>query len=303
MSNKTAKTGLDFVSILEGTKTPTSLKIVRKAIGISSKIFPEFTARQTLKIFLTPKREKGLNQLGTALPGRVQYEDILGEQIFTYEEGEGPKILVVHGWGSSTYRIRPVIRSLVANGFKVISFDAKGSGLSSGKMTNVMEYIEIVKYLSEKHGGFDAAVTHSFGGLAALLGTLEGIEFKRIITISPPLRAAVIFSSFYKMLGVPQNVQTRMQRRFEEKIGRTIEEISPIEINLQLPPTKIIHDRDDEVLPVEDVREFVSRYEGVEFYETKGLGHRRILKDEVVLKEIVDFLTPIRKDTHAPTIS
>ena len=51
------------------------------------------------------------------------------------------------------------------------------------------------------------------------------------------------------------------------------------------------HDEDDDVTPLSDaIQVKEANYPNVEFVITKGLGHRRIYRDNEVVKAIVDFL-------------
>ena len=52
-----------------------------------------------------------------------------------------------------------------------------------------------------------------------------------------------------------------------------------------------IQDEDDDITPMSDVLKVkAENYSNIEFVITKGLGHRRIYRDNKVTKSIVDFL-------------
>ena len=52
-----------------------------------------------------------------------------------------------------------------------------------------------------------------------------------------------------------------------------------------------VHDEDDDTTPLKDVLKVkAENYPNIEFLITKGLGHRRIYRDNKVTKTIVDFL-------------
>lgn len=55
-------------------------------------------------------------------------------------------------------------------------------------------------------------------------------------------------------------------------------------------------DEDDEITPLSDVLKVkAENYPNIEFVITKGLGHRRIYRDNKVAQSVVDFYeTPIR---------
>ena len=52
-----------------------------------------------------------------------------------------------------------------------------------------------------------------------------------------------------------------------------------------------VHDEDDDTTPLSDVLKVkAENYPNIEFSITKGLGHRRIYRDNKVTKTIIDFL-------------
>ncbi len=59
-----------------------------------------------------------------------------------------------------------------------------------------------------------------------------------------------------------------------------------------VPPTLVIHDRDDKEVRWEDGAAIAGAWPGAQLATTSGLGHRRILQDPVVIRRIADFIRP-----------
>ena len=53
-----------------------------------------------------------------------------GQHIFVREEGEGEPILLLHGVPSSSFLYRKMLPELASKGFRAVSFDFPGVGLS-----------------------------------------------------------------------------------------------------------------------------------------------------------------------------
>ena len=51
-----------------------------------------------------------------------------GIEIFVREEGQGPLVLLCHGWPELSYSWRHQIRALAAAGFRVVAPDMRGFG-------------------------------------------------------------------------------------------------------------------------------------------------------------------------------
>ncbi len=81
-----------------------------------------------------------------------------------------------------------------------------------------------------------------------------------------------------------------MRRRFEQRIGVKIEDYLPINMDINLPPSVIIHDKDDPITKFDDMMQFVEKHPECSVIPTVGLGHRRILKDKYVLQQVVEAL-------------
>jgi pimeloyl-ACP methyl ester carboxylesterase len=55
-------------------------------------------------------------------------------------------------------------------------------------------------------------------------------------------------------------------------------------------PTLVVHDRGDRINPFAHGRAFVHAIAGARLVATDGLGHRKLLGDPAVLREVVAFL-------------
>jgi pimeloyl-ACP methyl ester carboxylesterase len=82
-----------------------------------------------------------------------------------------------------------------------------------------------------------------------------------------------------------------MQERIEKRIGYRWESFelpqSVARINAR---ALIVHDADDRSVPITSGLALARAWRGAKFVGTKGLGHRRILRDPVVVADVVDFM-------------
>ena len=72
----------------------------------------------------------------------------------------------------------------------------------------------------------------------------------------------------------------------------------PVRQALQVPAL-IVHDRDDREVPFHDAERLTARWPGAHFYPTEGLGHRRILKDDDVIRRAVEFVANVALSARA----
>ena len=87
-------------------------------------------------------------------------------------------------------------------------------------------------------------------------------------------------------LGVTPAVLGRMQRHSERWLGMPWSAFNVPDLGRvrPVPPTLVIHDRDDKEVRWEDGAAIAGAWPGARLETTTGLGHRRILRDPVVIQ-------------------
>ena len=81
--------------------------------------------------------------------------------------------------------------------------------------------------------------------------------------------------------------------RVERRIGAPLHHFEVPELGraVAMPPTLIVHDRDDPSIPVTDGAAIAAAWPASRLRVTSGLGHRRLLRDPDVVAEVVDFVS------------
>jgi pimeloyl-ACP methyl ester carboxylesterase len=275
-----------------------SLKIPR-AFLVTAKILeatsPKLAARFAMKLFTTPVKFK--------LPKREQEMDnksrqellllpILKKTINIYHLGDGDKkVLLVHGWSGRGTQLCSIAEKLVKAGFTTISFDAPAHGKSSGRTSDMTEFIESILLLQEKFGPFDYAIGHSLGAMALLNAIKKGLKVNRAAIIGSGDIIKDIMDDFIQKLGMNIATGDIMIRLFEKKFSQSINNYSAYIAAQQVTiPVLIFHDEDDADVPVSSAYHIEQNLVDAELIVTAGLGHRKILGDKNVIKKITEFL-------------
>jgi len=206
----------------------------------------------------------------------------------------GKKILIVHGFESSSKNFDCYISLLIAKGYEVVVFDAPAHGRSSGKRIDLPLYQQALARIHELYGPFDGFISHSFGGLAVahLLETLPHSDTMRAVLIAPATEMVTTIDSFFRFLRLNGEVKKEFDQLILERSGHTPGHFS-VRRAMHSIRARVLwfHDEDDELTPVADalvVKE--ENHPHVQFRITRGLGHRRIYRDQHVVQEIVDFI-------------
>jgi pimeloyl-ACP methyl ester carboxylesterase len=226
-------------------------------------------------------------------------------KLFYEERGKGSPLLLIHGFGASTYTWRHVAPKL-AETHRVIAVDLKGFGQSDKPFDSrysVFDQAELLAELIEEKDLRDLTlVGHSFGGGVALLLALEANQrlegrISRLVlldSIAYPQNIPVFFRlldvPLVSQLGVrmvPPTVQTRVALRiayFDDS------KIDPEEVEAYAAPLKtaagkhaMIHSA-RQIVP-EDIAELSERYKTIELPTLiLWCDHDRIVPLEVGLK-------------------
>lgn len=204
------------------------------------------------------------------------------------------KILIIHGFESSSKNFDRYIASFTAKKYEVVVFDAPAHGRSSGKRITLPIFLKTLQKINELYGPFDGFVAHSFGGLALahFLESVPHTEKTHAVLIAPATEMATTVNSFFAFLRLPDAVKKEFEQLIFRLSGFPPQHFS-VKRAIENIRAKVLwfHDEEDELTPVADallVRN--DHHPNVDFRLTKGLGHRRIYRDDKVVKEIVDFI-------------
>lgn len=268
----------------------------RTKLRLLSMVSSRKAAVAALDLFSTPLRRSKRKTpaiFGQAEPLRC---DVAGYTLsgHRWKFPSGKKVLIVHGFESSSKNFDCYIRLLIDKGYEVVVFDAPAHGRSSGKRIDLPIYQQALARIHEQYGPFDGFISHSFGGLALahLLETLPHSEATRAVLIAPATEMVSTINSFFRFLRLSSDVKTAFDQLILERSGYTPDHFS-IRRTMHSIRARVLwfHDEDDELTPVGDalaVKE--ENHPHIQFRITRGLGHRRIYRDQHIVQEIVNFM-------------
>lgn len=203
-------------------------------------------------------------------------------------QGKGPLIVLSHGWAGSGRQFAPLADSLVNVGFRVATFDAKAHGSAPGRTTNAGEFARLIVAVAERHGPVAGIVGHSLGGLASAMAS-ETLRPQALALLAPMPSFEFALEGYQDALGFDDHLKERIARLVERR-AETTRTQGRVERGLTGRDVLIVHDREDRRIPVQASRDLVALHQEVDYLETIGLGHSRLLKDDAVLDRITRFL-------------
>ena len=208
-----------------------------------------------------------------------------GHRIAVYRWGEGPRVLLHHGWSANAAQMTSFVDPLVEAGFEVIAVDALGHGASEGRLSSFVGMAADAVDLAERSGGVDTVIGHSMGALVATR-VLRARVGRRAVLITPPAEMRVYSELFAQALGFPPNVHDAMVARFERTHDIGWDDITAEALSAgRTEPCLVVHDSDDRDAPPAHARRWIEAWPGpVDVLGTAGLGHRNVLRDDGVIE-------------------
>ena len=278
----------------------------RNVLGLLAGVAPALTARWAIRRFCTPPRREPTAReraaLATARPMAVGVGD---RRVQTWVWGDGPAVLLVHGWGGRGAQLAAFVPPLVAAGRSVVAFDAPAHGASAGRQASLLDLRDAVRAVATSVAPVHGLIAHSFGAAAATLALGDGLAVGRALFLAPPADPVAYFRRFLGTLGLPPATHPAIEAAFERRCPFRWRDLSvPALARTLATPLLVVHDRLDREVAWEDGAAIAAAWPGAELVSPSGLGHRKILREPGVIARAVAFLAEPAapaSDRFAPT--
>ena len=190
---------------------------------------------------------------------RIPFE---GGELAVTTWGDGPAVLLMHGWGGARAQMAGFVDPLLEAGYRVVAVDQPAHAESDGKGTNLLEIAPTMDLIAQQEGSFHAIIAHSFGTLIT--------SYALVKRNFPPPARLVYFGSFNRLMdslprfqvlaGLPDEIIEELRAMIYENFGQEVlesitnESLTP-QINI---PALMFHDTADNVTPIDDSRAIAS---------------------------------------------
>jgi alpha-beta hydrolase superfamily lysophospholipase len=265
-------------------------------------ISPRKAAEEAFKLLCTPySRRKNIIPAPAVFKEAENLSFTLAENTirgfrWRPKKDNGKKVLICHGFDSSSYKFEKYITGLLDLGFGVLAFDAPAHGISTGKTVNAHQYQQVVLKIYNDYGPVDGFLAHSFGGLAVALAIekINNHQHKRLVLIAPATETIRLINTFFSYIPVSDKIKVEFDKLIEEIGGNPASWFSVARVLQQVTtPTLWVHDKKDSVTPYEDMHHLVEKkLPHIDFEITEGLGHS-LYNDDAVMKRIIAFLNEL----------
>jgi pimeloyl-ACP methyl ester carboxylesterase len=214
---------------------------------------------------------------------------------YRWNHPQTKKAMILHGFGSAAHKFEDYAGLLTAKGYEVLAFDAPAHGDSEGDTTNAIEYCDMIKKVTEEFGMVQNFLAHSFGGISLSLA-LEDIphdENTKVVFIAPATETTSAVDGAFNMLKLKnEQVRNEFDKIVFEVSGKKTEWFSMRRAMHNIKASILwIHDEDDDITPWADALKVKEdKHSNIKFVLTKGLGHRKIYRDNDIKNSVIDFM-------------
>jgi len=266
--------------------------LLRAGFGLYGRLAPRQAARAAAGL-LTRPRGRNPPQPWEHEPTQPLAEQVvLPGDLHALQWGSaGPVVLGLHGWRGRPTQLGRLAESLVAAGFRVVALDAPGHGRSRGPAATPRLLADALVEAGSALGEVHALIGHSLGGAAAPIAMELGLRVRRLVMIGSPARPSRLIAWYADQLGLPERARHRLDEWFDAHAGRPAALLDPVALT---PPAEtsimVVHDEDDEIIPVADARLLEAAWPPAQMLYTRGLGHRNLLSDPEVVAAVHAFI-------------
>lgn len=262
-------------------------------LGFVSKLLPTLAGRVAVRLFTRPRRFRRPDAEIRVMWRGEHFELLPGTSAWRW--GEGPPVLLVHGWEGRGTQLGAFVRPLVHAGYQVIAFDARAHGSSFGTNANLADFADAIAAVERREGPLHSIVAHSFGCAAATLAVQRGVRTDALVYVAPPANLDVATNFFGRLVGLSEAALTNMKSRLTKQVRVDFDQLRVENFGPRMrTPLYVVHDQDDRDVSVDSAQLFARHWPESHLTITQGLGHRRVLKDQAVVLQILEFIQSIQ---------
>lgn len=294
-SEKLVQEELENARLMAQKFFPRYIGNIGKAINAVHKVNPTVACKMTMGVLsLSLKGKINIEDKAFYCSGKAQLHQWGKHRFYTFTYGEGPPVLLLHGWCSKGARWSDYAQELVRRGFQAVILDAPGHGLSPGRTLSVPHYIKCVGQILQTRSYWHAIVSHSMGSLVGVIAASESaarhVVQSKFILMNTFSNCDALMSKFSRCLGISENVISDTRNWIPNYAGNPLSyfSLNTHLLRLEEPKVLLIADKEDIVVPSYEANLILDSFPKAQPVFTEGLGHN--LRSEEVKKLVVDFV-------------
>ncbi len=262
--------------------------LMRGYFGALARVAPRSAERQAALLFCFPRRLAHHDVPPVPQEAREQLVSSGAKRLMSWTWGEGPRVLLAHGWEGTGRDMVPIANALAQRGRSVTVFDMPAHGRSTGRTTTLIEMANAVAAVAHATGTPDAVVGHSLGAAAAVLALRDGLAASSAALLAPVAEPWLFLRRLADLLSFSEARYEGLIAQIERRAGIAIHQIDGATAARSLAArVLILHDPADRQVPYSQSEALAGAWKGATLHPVRGLGHRRLLYDPEAVQRVV----------------
>ncbi|MBS2024200.1 MAG: alpha/beta fold hydrolase [Deltaproteobacteria bacterium] len=264
---------------------------MKAGFRLASSLAPPLAALAAEELFMRPPRPK--QRPAAILEKGHRFTIQLGnDELKVWSWGDGPTVLLQHGWGGRSDHLAPFVEPLLASGFSVVAPDAPAHGDSQGTRSSLVMFTQTIEAVAEKVHGLHGVIAHSMGAAATAMALSRGLDLRRVVFIASPASLTERIHQFSNEVGLAPWVGQALRDRLERRVGIDMDAFEMARVARTMATSLLVfHDPDDREIPWRDGATIAQAWPGAKLIDVPGAGHHRILRDPQVISSAIDFMS------------
>jgi pimeloyl-ACP methyl ester carboxylesterase len=267
-----------------------------RGLRLAQALTPAWGTSLALRLFFTPLPLKWVaRRQAVPAPWAVEHWPFERGAIAAYRRSDvphgRPTVLLIHGWAGDALQMLALGDALAADGVNPVLLDFPGHGRSQAWQSTLPQFARAIWAASARLGPLHAVVAHSLGAVATSHAAASGLPVERLALLAPAASPSLFMTWFAGSFGLDAALPGRMRAVIERREGVLLDHYEPAWLGPRVvQPTLVVHDEGDRVAPFTVGQRWAKAFVGARLVATQGLGHRRLLADDAVVRAVQDHL-------------
>lgn len=264
------------------------LSWIRGVNGTLGWVAPQWVANRMRQLFMTPRE---LPPRDWELPLLARAERLtLRFGLSALRWGQGPTVMLMHGWEGRPTQFASLIDALVTAGYTAVALEGPAHGRSPGDEANVVLFARAMLEAAAELPPLRAVIGHSMGGASAMLAVQLGLRSETLVSIAAPARILGVLRGFARYMGLPPRARSAFIRQVEKDVGMRAASLDVAQYQLDMPGL-IVHAEDDRFVPVQESELIHQAWFDSRLLRLNEGGHQRVLADPRVVEAVLALVT------------
>ncbi|APC14883.1 alpha/beta hydrolase [Pseudomonas frederiksbergensis] len=272
-----------------------ALSWVRGVNGTLGWVAPQWVASKMRSVFMTPRERPPRDW---EMPLLAKSERItLRFGLSALRWGQGPTVLLMHGWEGRPTQFASLITALVDAGYTVVALEGPAHGRSPGREANVVLFARAMLEAAAELPPLQAVIGHSMGGASAMLAVQLGLRTETLVSIAAPARILAVLRGFARHVRMPPKARSAFIRKVEQDVGIQASRLDVAHYQLDMPGL-IVHAEDDGFVSVNESQLIHDAWFDSRLLRLEEGGHQRVLADPRLIEGVLLLLSGRSLQAH-----